>query len=445
MPSSSDRHVEQSDPAAAHPPPSTSLGDLARLGSRIVWAAVTHARSFSLRQELWNWLRKTARRRQSENLVLDLLVTKILFVGGRDLSEHILADPPHEQCYVEGDMKRQSMSVLAPQALTISHGEKWQRLRRFNTQVLDVVEDPVYRETFLRHVRRAFSTPVRSVEDVRTAMGRANRAIVFGDGIAPDHISKDIQALFSYVQNPLKRILLGWWAARRRARLYENLRQLWQQTSDSEEPSLIAAAHRHADGLTKEETIQQIPHWMFTFTGSGTDFLVRALALVATRPEVRTRARNEIAAAGPLDKAEVVEQLPFLEACLREAAHLFPPVTQTFHCAPHGDTFNGLRVPSDMEVMHVFPLPEPGTDSEPGDRAFRPERWLDDDSPSPAFSPFLGGARSCPGESLILVVCKLALALLLGQQRLEVSSATLATDPLPLAFPEEDVRIISPS
>ena len=445
MPSSSDRHVEQSDPAAAHPPPRTSLGDLARLVGRLARAAVTHPQSFSLRQELWTWIRKTARRRQSENLVLDLLVTKILLVGGRELSKHILADPPHEACYVEGDLKRRSMSALAPQALTISHGEKWQRLRHFNTQVLDVVEDPVYRAAFLRHVRRAFAAPVRSVEDVRTAMGRANRAIVFGDGIAPDHISEDVRTLFSYVQNPVKRILLGWRAAQRRERLYEDLGQLWQQTTESDEPSLIAAAHRYADGLTTEETIQQIPHWMFTFTGSGTDFLVRALALVASRPEVRTRARDEIAAAGPLDDPEATEHLPFLEACLREAAHLFPPVPQTFHCAPHGDTFNGLRVPPEMEVMHVFPLPEPGTDSKPEYRVFRPERWLGDSAPSPAFSPFLGGARSCPGESLILVVCKLALALLLGQQKREVSSPTLATDPLPLTFPEDEVRITSPS
>lgn len=445
MPPSSDQHVEQPDPAAAHPPPSTSLGDLARLGSRLVRAALAHPRSFSFRQELWHWMRTTARRRQSENLILNFGVTKVLLVGGRDLSQHILADPPHEQCYVEGDTKRRSMSVLAPDALTISHGEKWERLRSFNTHVLDVVEDPVYRETFLRHVKRAFSTPVQSVEDVRAAMGRANRAIVFGDGIAPDRISEDIKVLFSYVQNPLKRILLGWWAARRRARLYEDLRQLWQQTSDSEEPSLIAAAHRHAGRLTEDEAIQQIPHWMFTFTGSGTDFLVRALALVASRPKVLARAREEIAAAGSLDGSEVVEQLPYLEACLREAARLFPPVTQTFHCAPHGDTFNGLRVPSGMEVVHVFPLLEPGTDSEPGDRTFRPERWLDDASPSPAFSPFLGGARSCPGEDLILFVCKLAMALLLGKQEIKVSSTTLATDPLPLAFPEDDVSILSPS
>ena len=445
MQPSPNRRIEPSDPDASHTPPTTSVGDLARFGYRIARAAVTRPRSLSFREELWKWMRATARRHQSENLIVNGLVTKVVLVGGRGLSQHILAEPPDDQRYIEGAMKCRSMSMLAPHALTISHGEKWQRLRRFNTQVLDVVEAPDYRAVFHRHVQRAFSTPIRSIEDLRAAMGRANRAIVFGEGVAPDRVTQDVQVLIGYVQNPLKRMLLGWWASRRRARLYTTLEELWQQTVDAEEPSLIAAAHRHARGLTKEETLQQIPHWMFTFTGSGTDLLVRALALVATRPKVLTQAREEISAAGPLDETDAIRRLPYLEACLREAARLFPPVTQTFHRAPHGDIFDGLRIPSGMEIVHVFPLLEPETDPEPNTRQFRPERSLDDAASDPAFSPFLGGARSCPGEALILFVCKLAMALLLGRQDIEVRSKPLATDPLPLAFPEGKVRITSPS
>ena len=149
-------------------------------------------------------------------------------------------------------------------------------------------------------------------------MGRVMLGVVFGDNAAPSHLVEDIQVLFGYVQSPLRRMILGRREKGRYERFYGALRQLWQETQGSQHPSLLATAHHAAQGgnYDEEQLVQQIPHWMFTFTGSGSDLLTRTLAMVASRPEERDKVLQEITAKGGLDPAANIEQLDYLEACL---------------------------------------------------------------------------------------------------------------------------------
>jgi cytochrome P450 len=204
---------------------------------------------------------------------------------------------------------------------------------------------------------------------------------------------------------------------------------------------LLALAHRAAGDLPEDLLLQQIPHWMFTFTGSGTDLLVRALTLVTSHPTALETARREIAAAGPLDQAEAIDSLTFLGSCLMEAARLYPPVTRTFHCAKSGAVSGTVRVPAGTQILHSFPLLGDPAQSSPDARSFVPERWSSGAATSPIaeFDPFLAGARHCPGRELILFVCSSALAVLLGKQRL-MADPPLAPAALPLEFPRRGIR-----
>ena len=91
--------------------------------------------------------------------------------------------------------------------------------------------------------------------------------------------------------------------------------------------------------------------------------------------------------------------------------------------------------------------------------AFRPERWLEPepDAPAQASNLFLRGPRGCPGEDLILFVCKAALAHQLGESRgtrgsgelgapvhlrPAARSSRLARDPLPVSFPDREAAHI---
>jgi cytochrome P450 len=92
--------------------------------------------------------------------------------------------------------------------------------------------------------------------------------------------------------------------------------------------------------------------------------------------------------------------------------------------------------------MHLFPLftaDLQGADAP----SFNPDRWLHAPLPVCAFDPFLGGARRCPGRSLILLICKTALASLLLQHRLAVPAPGIGASSLPAQFPRRGLSFES--
>ena len=330
------------------------------------------------------------------------------------------------------------MSFLAPQALTICHGQQWERLRPLNEQVLSIGDVPVLQQAVLDQVHQAFDQPVSSINDIRNRMGRVMVGVVFGE--APAHVAQDLDVLFGYVQNPVKRLILGRNQQGRRERFYGTIREMWNENKGQEDSSLLARARALAQGgnFQEEELLQQVPHWMFTFTGSGTDLLSRALAIVGSRPEAGDQVREGIAAAGPLDQADSIGKLNYLEACLLETCRLFPPVTRTFNIAPQGDRFGGISIPAGMEIWHFFTASYRDTSVDPTANDFEPHLWLEPGSNRRSTYPslFLSGARGCPGEGLILFVCKAAMAIFLKQQHLRLSNGALASNPMPSSFPD---------
>jgi cytochrome P450 len=336
------------------------------------------------------------------------------------------------------------MSYLAPEALTIADGEAWGRLRPFNERVLCTGRPHDYQRVFLARVRRAFSASVGTLEDIRAGMERSMLGIVFGEGVAPDRLASDIRVLFGLVQNPLKRRLHGGRERQRVDRLYASFRQAWERSGEAGNGTLLSIARGAAGAESVETLLQQIPHWMFTFSGSGADLLSRGLTMIGSRPDVLARVRQEIAAAGPLDDPASIDTLRYLEACLLESARLFPPVTRTFHRATTEDVVSNIRIPAGTEILQVFSLTQRDTTSDRTADAFQPERWLSPESLAEAAYPnlFLSGARRCPGRDLILFVCKAAAAqLLLQEAGLVVRSAELASDPVPFSFPAKRLQI----
>ncbi len=424
--------------------PSTGFVDLLRLLGRCAGSFAGGPRSFDFGLTLQDWLGDLVRRTGSENVVLNFYFKRFLIVTGRELSEHILAQPPDVRGYVEGRTKARAMSFLAPQALTVTHGEQWQRLRRFNEATLRADEADARMQFILDGVGRAFSGPVSDTGDIRRCMAQAMLAVVFGSGQAPAHLAGDVQRLFGYVQNPGRRFLFGWSQGGRRKRLYHELRRLWRESPASGAPSLIAVAKgmAHDARLTEEELIQQIPHWMFTFTGSGTDLLARTLGVVASRDEVYERVRAEALEQGSTGRASAIMKMEHMESCLLETCRLFPPVTRTFHVAPRGDTFNGVPIPAGLEILHFFTASQRDLSVDATADDFRPERWMEPESDARAIYPslFLGGARDCPGKDLILFVCKAAMSILLQRGRVRSECPALSKDPLPLSFSESGLR-----
>ncbi len=420
--------------------PSTGFVDLLRLLGWCVRSFATGPRSFDFDLTFQDWLEGLVRRTGSENVVLNLYFRKFLVVTGRDLSAHILAQPPDNQGYMEGRTKAQAMSFLAPQALTITHGEQWRRLRQLNETALRITEADERTEFIVDAVREAFHEPVSDIGDIRKCMAQAMRTVVFGTDDVPDHLVEDVQTLFAYVQNPFRRTLLGWSERGRRKRFYDALRLLWSESSTSGAPNLIAAAKSaaHEKRHSQQELLQQIPHWMFTFTGSGTDLLTRTLGMVTSRDDVYARVTSDAMKQGSAGRAAAVMNMEYLESCLLETCRLFPPVTRTLCVAPRGDSFDGVRIPAGIEILLCFTASQRDLSVDATANHFRPDRWMEPGSNADAVYPslFLGGARNCPGKYLILLVCKAAISSLIELGRVRSQCPELSEDPVPSSFPE---------
>lgn len=399
--------------------PTAGVGGIARLIGSLAFTSVRGRDRVTV---IDHWARKASG--GEEAVIVNLLVKKLLLVTGPGLSEHVLAGAPSTDTFTTGNLKKNGMTFLAPHALTIADGEAWVERREFNEKVLCNGRPHDLRDTMLGHVNRIFATPLVSTADVHERMAEVMTKVVVG-GSAPDELPHEVDTLMGVVKNPVKRAALGWWHARRRRRVYDVIDRRW---NDAPDDTLVGRARQFGDA--SKETTEQIPHWMFTFTGSATDLLSRTLAIVASRPDVRAKVAAEVVACGALDDADTIDALDYTEACLRETGRLFPPVTKTFHVAPNGGEFDGREIPAGMEIVHFFPLQSRDhTDSTAHE--FRPERWIGDGPPHSNL--FLSGARRCPGEDMIMFICKAALAQASGD--LTAGTPGLAVDQLPRSFP----------
>lgn len=405
-------------------------GALAKAALSLGVGRLRHGEDFDMSGAGCAWARGLLTREGAAGLDIAALGKHVHVVGDRAESEEVLARAPNAGGQA-GKPKVDAMHFLAPHALTIAQGDEWKLLRSFNEFAVGTGAMHVYAQTFLDHVRRAFARPPRTPDQIRQAMGQVMAHIVLGDtaAIAPE-IAGDVKTLFGVVQSPVRRKLLGFRYKGKREHLYKVLGRAWEG-AHTDEPSLIALAKQHAPAKVEhDKLLQQIPHWMFTFTGSGTDLLTRTLVMVTTRPAVQREVLDEARAAGALDRAQAIGALRYLNACLLETGRLFPPVTKTFHAGANGS------------VAHYFPLLQRDDRLGHTVHGFRPDRWLGDalDAPAAASNLFLRGPRACPGMDLILFVCKAALVRMVAEQGISASTESLASDPLPVSFPKRAPR-----
>lgn len=433
------------------PYPSTGYLDLFRLGGNLAFGLLRRPGNFDLPTTLVPWLQTTlANRDYPDGLMLNILGRKIFLVANRDLSDRILAAVPNQHTYIAGELKQQSMQVLAPAALTISQDDQWQALRPYNERVLATDQPHPYQASFLDQVQTAFQGNITRLEDIRQRMGTAMLGIVFGANQGTQQLVADVRRLSELVENPLQRLVFGRLEARRRDRLYATLKQLWQASQPTQAPSLLAMAHAaHPPEISETVLLQQIPHWMFTFTGSGSTLLGRTLMLITALPQVFRRVQQELAEhcpAGQPQTPDTIAQLTYLEACLLETGRLYPPVILTLHRSPQGDQFQQWHIPAGIDILQVFPLLQHPRDRPLQAIDFQPERWLTvppEARELPYSNLFLRGARTCPGKDLILFVCKGAIAHLLTHQSLVPLSDRFSRNPWPTTFPDATIQFRS--
>jgi len=178
----------------------------------------------------------------------------------------------------------------------------------------------------------------------------------------------------------------------------------------------------------------------FTNFGAGhdtiTSTLTSILVYICTSSSSLTRVREEITSttiAGtipdPATYDTLVENLPYLSACMKEAMRLRPVIGMSLvRVTPaSGAIIDGIVIPAGTVVGQN---PAVVSRSEvifgPNSNDFVPERWLDEDNETAAtvwsrHNLIWGGpSRSCPGQHMARLIMLKFLFVVLGKCRFEV-------------------------
>lgn len=194
---------------------------------------------------------------------------------------------------------------------------------------------------------------------------------------------------------------------------------------------LVAATDEEGEGMTDEQLRDEIVTMFVAGHETTALSLTCAFSLIARHPEVQEKIHGEIDEQLGDRRPGVgdVGELPYLDAAIREAMRLHPPIWVIGRTAIEEVEIGGYRVPEGTEVF----LPQCALHRDPRfweePEAFRPERWLADrERPAYAYFPFGGGPRICVGNHFAEMETVLVAARVL--QRWEMVNRTA----LPLEF-----------
>ncbi|WP_226482246.1 cytochrome P450 [Natrinema amylolyticum] len=193
----------------------------------------------------------------------------------------------------------------------------------------------------------------------------------------------------------------------------------------------VLARAEYSDGsrLSSEEVRDQLVTFLFAGHETTATALTVTCWLLAGEPDVRNDLERELATVlGDRDPQFAdLPDLAYTEAVVREAMRLYPPVVALYREPLEATMLGGYRVPAGTTLqLSTYGIHRDDRWwADPG--AFRPERWLADESengnedggrtiasdtdrPEYAYFPFGGGPRHCLGMRFAMMELKLALA-----------------------------------
>jgi cytochrome P450 len=186
-----------------------------------------------------------------------------------------------------------------------------------------------------------------------------------------------------------------------------------EQNGHDDVLSLLLAA-RDEDGEALEDGA--VRDELMTVLAAGHETTANALGWAIERlvrhPEVMERLLAEL--------DEQPEGGPYLDAVVRETLRVRPVIGDTARQLARPVEVAGYRLPAGIAVAPAIALVNLDPALHPDPEAFKPERWLGDDSPaSRTWIPFGAGRRSCLGAGFAMFEMRVVLRTLLRRLRLQ--------------------------
>ncbi|MFE5870919.1 cytochrome P450 [Streptomyces roseifaciens] len=346
--------------------------------------------------------------------------------------------------------KVSGFAAVQPETLVASHGRQRVVRRMFNDAVLDA-GCPVHRlaDRFLRvagEEAAALLGPEAVAglrpETLREGFERVGRRCFLGEAAADD---EEFSRLLAGLLAEANWMGARRWRARRTRRLRRKMMQRQARYLYEADPRSLAGLFAAAPRGPETAPECQVSHW-FMALGALSAVTAQTLALLATHPRHHERAMEEIRAADRTHGPRTVPGflgMPYLRACVQEAARLWPPVTGLARRTTGETRWRDSVAPGGVNVL--VPAAFHARDGERIGYAhrFAPEKWLDGTAERDwAVSPFSRGEAQCSGMELGLQLATAFVAELLRGGELAVAGVRLGPgDPLPYTFDTSRLRI----
>jgi hypothetical protein len=196
---------------------------------------------------------------------------------------------------------------------------------------------------------------------------------------------------------------------RRASLLHRFHERLATYVTRSEEPSLAGRMARVATSPRAAPT-HQLAHYLFAFDPAAMATF-RALALLASHPEARRRALDEVEQADPARTS-----LPFLRATVLESLRLWPTTPVILREAARDVEIAGSVVPAGTNFVIFAPLLHRDGDMLDAADRFAPEIWLSGQLTAWPLVPFSEGPGTCPARHFVPMLAAGMLAGILSRR-----------------------------
>ncbi|GHF37962.1 cytochrome P450 [Streptomyces mashuensis] len=381
-------------------------------------------------------------------LVRGLLGPALLVLDAQDARK--VLDGPVALYAVDTREKTAGYAALQPAALAVSHGRQRTARRAFTDAVLEAGV-PVHR--LGGHFLRVAGEEARALLGPRAEQGltpdvigerveRMGRRCFLGEAGADDgELARLLGALLAEADRALGRP----WRPARARRLRRSLMRRQARYVCEADPRSLTGLFRLAPKGPETSPEAQLTSWLAAL-GIVHTTVVQALALLATHPAQHRLAAEEVATADRcqgMRTAAGYEAMPYVRACVLEAARLWPPVPVQTRRTTAETSWRSAVAPAGTELL--VPTAFHARDEERLDHAhrFAPDAWLDGSAVRHrAAHPFGVGEARCSGSELALLLATGFVAEFLRGGELAAAGVRMGPRrPLPVSFDTRRLRI----
>lgn len=227
--------------------------------------------------------------------------------------------------------------------------------------------------------------------------------------------------------------------------MVERRREVGRLSEGNDALSMLLQAHDEAGAaLTDDELIGQTTALFVAGHETTASALTWTLFLLAQHPRVLHDLLDELRGKlnGSAPTLEQLNDLPLLDAVIKESMRLLPPGLWFLRVAQQDTYFGPYRIEEGTRVLWTPVVTHRLPELYPDPAAFKPERWFSI-NPSPyEYLPFSAGPRRCLGATFATMELKLVLPLILQRYTMRlprVAHVDLAGSPL--AQPKGGLRM----